>query len=324
MTARSTKRATPLKRHIICERDVGMFSLIQQVIAHIPWAVREQRVPVVYFMDRTAYWKPTGYRGSDSVWEYYFEPIDPDHPASKIPRRTRQFLKKRRPSPFRPGFFADKHTFVSSHFGDHPDLEGKTISIPYLWDDPDDALRRRVSPIIHSYIRPRAYLQHKANQFFDRHLTSDYVIGVHIRGTDAISPQETREHRQNSLKLPKFARRVRSLLRAQPDAQILVATDDESSLAYMKDRFGDRVVSYDSIRHRDGPFAGTGPYGWIMPAYITREPSIATQNGEEVLIEYLMLCRCNYLVHNASGIARTVLLAVPHMPHTNTHLKPKT
>ena len=37
------------KFHIICERDVGLFSLIQQVIANVPWAVKEDRVPVVYF-----------------------------------------------------------------------------------------------------------------------------------------------------------------------------------------------------------------------------------------------------------------------------------
>ena len=32
---------------IICERDVGLFSLIQQVIANIPRALVEERVPIV-------------------------------------------------------------------------------------------------------------------------------------------------------------------------------------------------------------------------------------------------------------------------------------
>lgn len=45
----------------------------------------------------------------------------------------------------------------------------------------------------------------------------------------------------------------------------------------------------------------------------------AARNGEEAVIEYLLLAQCNYLVHNGSSIARTVLLKVPEMPHVNTH-----
>jgi len=39
--------------HVICERDAGLFSLIQQVIANIPWAIQEGRLPVVYFQGKT-------------------------------------------------------------------------------------------------------------------------------------------------------------------------------------------------------------------------------------------------------------------------------
>jgi len=63
--------------HIICERDAGLFSLIQQVIANIPWAILEGRIPVVHFQGKTCYWTPDGYHDKDTVWEYYFEP--PNH-----------------------------------------------------------------------------------------------------------------------------------------------------------------------------------------------------------------------------------------------------
>ena len=71
--------------HVICERDVGLFSLIQQVISNIPWAVKENRIPIVYFGDNTCYWTPHGYRGRQTVWEYYFEPVVTEYPASTIP-----------------------------------------------------------------------------------------------------------------------------------------------------------------------------------------------------------------------------------------------
>ena len=61
--------------HLICERDVGLFSLIQQVIATIPWALAEGRTPIVHFGPRTCYWTPNGHHSAKSVWEYYFEPL---------------------------------------------------------------------------------------------------------------------------------------------------------------------------------------------------------------------------------------------------------
>src|SRR6185369_11510514 len=66
---------------------------------------------------------------------------------------------------------------------------------------------------------------------------------------------------------------------------------------------------------------GKGPTGWIMPAYIAGDRDRAERNGEEAVVEYLLLSSCDYLVHNGSGLARTVLLNAPQLPHTNTHRK---
>jgi hypothetical protein len=79
------------------------------------------------------------------------------------------------------------------------------------------------------------------------------------------------------------------------------------------------VLATDSIRHEHGEAAGLGPTGWIMPAYIASDRDRAARNGEEAVIEYLLLSRCDYLVHNGSSLARTVLLNVPQLAHPNTH-----
>jgi hypothetical protein len=54
-----------------------------------------------------------------------------------------------------------------------------------------------------------------------------------------------------------------------------------------------------------------------MPAYLTKDPLLAARNGEDAVVEYLLLCRCSYLVHNLSSIPRAVLLTMPGMPDTN-------
>jgi hypothetical protein len=308
-----------MELHIICERDVGLFSLVQQVIANIYWAIKEARVPIVYFQSKTCYWTSDGYCGKDTVWEYYFEPVVKEYPASRIPEYVREIIRERHPPPFEVGYFADDQAFVTSHFGDHPALKGKTLSIPYLSDDPDHWLRQTASEIISRFVRPRQYVYEKEGRFFRQHMEGHYNIGVHMRGTDATSPQEVRGHRHGSLSPPAFVREIRRLLKIWPRARIFVATDAEASLTFLRNAFGDRVFAYDTVRHESGEPAGKGPTGWIMPAYIMRGGDSAARNGEDAVAEYLLLSRCNCLIHNGSSLARTVLLNVPHLAHTNTH-----
>jgi hypothetical protein len=308
-----------MQLHIVSERDVGLFSLVQQVIANIPWAVAENRTPIVQFGNNTCYWTPNGHRGGRTVWEYYFEPVVPGYPASSIPEPVRAHIAVDRPSPHEVGYFVDRHAFVSNHFGDHPQLSGAALPIPYQWEDPDDTLRRGAKIIVDRFIRPRAYLLQRVDDFFARHMAGHHLIGVHARGTDATSKQELRTFRQGSLVLSRYVAEIERLLDVQPRAKIFVASDDQSSLDYLVKAFGHRVIAYESVRHHGGEAAGQGPTGWIMPAYIARDRDVAAKNGEDAVIEYLLLSRCHHLVHNGSSLARTVLLNAPHLPHTNTH-----
>jgi len=309
--------------HVICERDVGLFSLIQQVIANVPWAMKQNRIPVAYFGENTCYWTPNGYRGESTVWEYYFEPLVHGHPVSNLPDPIRKQIHADRPSPNEIGELIDGGSFASRHFGDHPALTGVTLPIPYQWDDPSDTLRREAKAILDDFVQPRAYILDKVNQFFASRMAGQYLIAVHARGTDATSRQERRSFRQGSLVLARYVREIERLLDRQPEATIFVASDDQASIDHLTDAFGSRVISYDSIRHHGGEPAGCGPTGWIMPAYISRDRDTAAKNGEHAVIEYLLLSRCDYLVHNGSSLARTVLLNSPTQRHTNTHRRPR-
>jgi hypothetical protein len=315
-----TSQPKPLETlHIICERDVGLFSLIQQVISNIPWALSEGRIPIAYFQGRTCYWTPKGYRGADNVWEYYFEAIFPEYPAAYIPARVQAALAIDPPSAFEPGRFVEDNVFASAHFGDHESLIGKSIAIPYLLEDPGETLRVTASQLIREFVRPRRYIRDKVEYFYRKELRGRSSIGVHIRGTDAVSIEEKRQHRQNSLHYGSYREEIHSLLKILPRALVFVATDAEESLVIMREEFGDRVVAYDSLRHTEGPAAGMGPTGWIMPGYIADDRDRAARNGEEAVVEYLLLTKCSYLVHNGSSLARTVLLHDRAIPHVNTH-----
>lgn len=298
---------------------MGLFSLVQQIIANVPWALQESRIPVADFRHRTCYWTPSGYRDRDSVWEYYFEPIVAEYPAAAIPKRVRAAIERRFPVQTEAGYFADEHAYVSNNYGDHPSLRGKAPTIPYMTGHPSGPLRKQTSEVIRAFVRPRQYIERKVDRFCDAHMRAGEVIGVHVRGTDAVSTSEGRAYRQGSLNLRRFVREVSHLLDERPRAKVLVATDAEASLQFLQDAFGRRVIAFDAVRHEHGEPAGQGPTGCIMPAYVAADRDGAAQNGEDAVVEYLLLARCKHLVHNGASLATTVLLRNPSMPHTNTH-----
>lgn len=306
--------ATPVL-HIVCERDVGLFNLVLGVIAHIHWARSEGRIPVVFLGRNCCYWTPLGYRGRDSVWEYYFEPLVPEYPAERIPPHIRQWIADHPRLKDARDRFVDEASFVSRDGAWQVRVDGELVRGP-MQGSASRTIRELTSTIVRDFVRPRDYIIDKAERFARQHMADRFVIGVHIRGTDAIGHRH-KSARQRRVDIDEYCAAVRRCLSRHPDALILVASDTHDYVRRMQEAFAGRVIAYDSIRHEDGVLAGTGPLGGSMPAFLTHDRDRAARSGEEAVIEYLLLCRCNHLVHNLSAIPRAVMLSVPDMPETN-------
>ena len=302
----------PAVLHIVCDRDVGLFNLVLGVITHTFWALKEGRIPIIYYGQKNCYWTPNGYRGRNTVWEYYFEPVIPEYPVSHIPPNVLKSIADDPPKRTDLGHFVDEFAFVSNNGAWHITIDGEGLRGPPTNKPSSRKIRELASAIIRDYIRPRDYIIERAYRFFHENLAGRYVIGVHIRGTDAIV-DPTRHVKQSRVNYRKYIAVLRRLLRKNPNALIFIASDEQASVDRIRNAFSG-VIAYDSIRHDGGEVAGSGPAGGIMPAYLTQDPDRAAQNGEEAVIEYMLLCRCNYLVHNYSSIPRMVLLTVPDCP----------
>jgi hypothetical protein len=281
--------------------------------------LREERVPIVYYRKGNCYWTPNGYRDRDTVWEYYFEPVISEYPASSIPLHIQELIELEPPVPTEKGHFADEFAFVSNHSGADVQFDGERGIKNYGY--PSAQLRTATSAIFRKYVRPRGYVAEKVDRFFCDHLAGQYVIGVHIRGTDSLVDPH-RLLKESRIHFQRYFAIIDRLLQSQPSARIFVASDAQSSVDRMCEQYGKRVIAYNSIRHEYGHMVGTGPTGLIMPAYLTRDRDRAAKSGEEAVIEYLLLSRCNYLVHNGSGLAQAVLLTVPDLPASRALPKP--
>lgn len=308
-----------VKWHILCEKDVGLFSLIQQVIGHIPLALMHDRIPVALYRDKCCYWTREGYMNADNVWEYYFEPIIAGQPAAQIDKEILDHIDSHPPHFEYPGYYFNKDVFVTNHFGDHRSFKGQTLKIPHKWTDPYQGLRNKASEIIAAYIRPRSYILNKVDAFFEERLRGHEVIGVHMRATDVTDPEEHNIHRRGSYSFQAYVECVRELLKNWPKARIFVGTDSQKALDGLKELFGKRIIHTSSIFHSSEELAGTGPSGWVIPGYLAEDSNKAAKNGEEAVIDYLLLSQCQHLIHNGSGLARTALLKNPELPHTNIH-----
>jgi hypothetical protein len=306
---------------IICERDAGLFSLIQQVIANLPRALNAESIPVVYFGVNCCYWVPSGYKNQYNVWQYYFEPLLAKFSSDSISEEVKAFANHAFEDGGTIGISYDHHHFLTNNYGDHSCLRHKCLSIPFEWNDPDDWLRAVSSRLISTFIRPRKYLVDRANIFENGYFRGSPIIGVHIRGTDALSEEEPRLFRKNSLLIERYLVCLDREKRRQPNAKIFVATDSLSSLRAIQQAYGSDVLNCSTILHDEGRAAGKGPTGALMPAYIANNAQVAAENGAEAVVDYLLLRRCRILIHNGASLARTVLLSEPDLPHFNTHQK---
>ena len=122
--------------HIVCDWDVGVFNLVLGAITHTYWALKEGRIPIIYYRNKNCYWTPNGYRGRDTVWEYYFEPVIPEYPVSRIPSYALKWIDENLLERSHLGHFVDEFAFVSNSGAWHIAIDGEGLRGPPMHKPP--------------------------------------------------------------------------------------------------------------------------------------------------------------------------------------------
>lgn len=253
-------------KHVIGARWVGMFSNFLGAINHLDWCLRNNKIPVVYWVAPCMFYTGNIYNGSTNVWEYYFEPV------SGLSYSPQDIIHN------------DYHAPDGSHI----------YWIFNAQTQPSKEKRRDIyNRIIKPFIKLNAIVQKKVDTFFETQMQGKHTIGIHLRGTDKwgevkqVSPttilQEAQRH-------------------AGPDTQFFIATDENSLLELAKKTLQGNVIAYDSHRSQDGK-----PIHYFRPEF----PMEVV--GEEVVIEVMLLARCNKLIHTCSNVSTSVLFLNPEL-----------
>lgn len=188
-------------------------------------------------------------------------------------------------------------------------------NLPY-WPDASEFLpyeglsvRASVHRALRSWCQPRGEILTAVQAFVDQNFIPNATLGVHVRLTDAAAGQENRK----TVEMQHFIQSANDWLAARPDGRIFLAADDERVVQAFRARFGERVVYQRCLRSTDG----TSLHGH----YDCGVKGSPYRKGVEVLIDALLLARCDHLVRTHSRVTCFTLCINLHLTYTDLDLK---
>jgi len=156
-------------------------------------------------------------------------------------------------------------------------------------------LRDQAHRLWKKYIRPKSILLDKVDQFYQANIEGKHTIGVHLRGTDVL-PDVV------GLKMQRIV--DATLAQVRKDSQLFVTSDDLNLFnQFCSLMQGYKIVYYPCYKSDDG-----------KPLhYRVQRPSYA-QAGEDVIVEMLLMSRCDYLVLMQSNVSAVPLIINNKVP----------
>ncbi len=169
----------------------------------------------------------------------------------------------------------------------------------------------------------KSHIQKKADAFFQKTCAGRHVIGVHYRGTDKVKLRKKSVSGAEAPHLPYgfvFAEIKKSIEHyAKDDFLIFVATDEQDFVTEIEKRFSNRIVCADAFRSPDGNpvHAAAHFHDKKEEKGISVHGQSMVQLGEEVLIDMLVLSKCNVLLRTESAVSLACQVVNPTQPVVN-------
>jgi hypothetical protein len=153
----------------------------------------------------------------------------------------------------------------------------------------DRRWRRAYHALYRKYIHINRAIADRADAISDAQMAGRYCIGVHVR-----HPQHAIECPDPAPDVDTFIEQVRQLLPAEGVWAVVLATDIEPAVAAFRQAFGDRLVVQPDVLRAASVSDGQLHQGKRLPS---------VSSGVQVLVDCLLLSRCDVLVHVTSNIA---------------------
>lgn len=279
------------KYTVIGMRWCGLFSNFFHVLQHCRRSAITGRIPIVNW-ETGLYAKNLEIR--ENIWDYYFEPVskysieDIELSLEEV-KFTSKYLKT--------NLLGDPKLVWS--YKTHPPKE----CLSY----PSKKGREYVNNIIKTFIKLKTPINKKIDKFYDKNMKDKSVIGVHYRETGLYMTEKW----MGKNPLRKCVGYIDDHLSKNSDSIIFLATDSHHAVDKFKKLYGDKIICYESIRsYNSNPIQFNFK---TKKEALNKKITVGHQVGEEVLIECLLLSKCNILIHGVSNVSACSSFFNPHM-----------
>lgn len=271
--------------YIIRNVDIhaGFSALLLYTLNGIRKAQELNAIPVINFNKENT---PDFYDSEYGVliWNYYFDPISPFSY-----QQVMDFVSTGQIGPDQV-YVPTSEEVMDAHHTEENRLAtfwaSETPENKMQWMTEKRALGREY---VSQYLSPKSHIAKKVSEFVATHFEQRYVFGVHIRGTDfnyaQATPTET------------YFREIDQLIvnKGITHYKVFLATDQTQFLDAFKNKYGTNLICYDALRSADhvAPFR--------------KKTSNPYKKGEDVLIDILLLSKCDFLLKGPAAVGEVAL-----------------
>jgi len=279
------------KFHVIRHSDphAGFSSLLTIALNGVRKALENNWLPVVnYDQEVNDHFYDSEH--GPNVWEYYFEPI-----MGVSYSRIEELLTEGEISE------SDLHTYPAELLWEWHRFDPDRIATFWHDEPPEDprswmAEKRRLGrQYVSRFLHVKPHIRTRVEQFAEQHIAPEYTFGVQIRGTDFAYAEPTEPR--------SYFRTIDDLVRRKKitSFRVFLATDQSQFVDHFSRQFGDRLITYSSTRSTSD-----------VPPFLFRDMS-PYKKGEDVLMDILLLAKCDFLLKSASAVGEYALWFNPNL-----------
>ena len=220
---------------------------------------------------------------NDNVWNYYFEPIN----DCKIENILQSDYKINDIFMCGELDFNLDNKFLIKNLHSYDALKiWSLINTKNLMSH-----RIEVNETINKYVKLTDDINKKLLNFHDKKFNNcDYVVGVHVRGTD-----KKTEYPFKELTINDYISKISEIIKINKNKKykIYIASDNNESIKLIANHFGkDNIICFPSMRMNS--------YSSLLPIHLN-ENIDKKLHGEQTIIEMLLLSRCDYIIGTDSN-----------------------
>lgn len=280
---------------VITQNDnmAGFCALLTYAMNGVRYALAHNRLAVVSFEPNSTLSRFYDPIYGENVWDYYFEPVmditadalRKDYPDVEIYEQ-----------PWEDVLHDHQH-------------DPERIATFWAWDVPENpaqwmAQKRQLGrDFISRFVKVKPHIQTKVDAFVEQQFSHPYMVAVHIRGTDFAYAK--------AIPVERYFEAIDAHLSEQSleDFGIYLATDQIQFVDQFRERYGDRVVCYECLRSDNE----------VAPFMLPNQSPYAI--GEEMLIDILLMAKCNHLVKGPAAGGEYSLWFAPALSCTDLALE---